>query len=190
MKRNPTTAFWLSVLPGLGHIYLGQVAKGVLFAVLFVALINLADDGPDAFGILIPVYWLVVMLDAHRSTQELNRLIDSGGKPPDPLSLSLSQWWGWSLLGVGLLLLLSNLGLLDLDWVWQFWPLALILLGLKLVRQKSPERGTRDSSSSGASSGTGATPDGDASATERESSPEPPGQPPQNVEPRREEEQS
>ena len=146
MKRKPTTAFWLSVIPGLGHVYLGQAAKGILFLLLFVALINLSEEGPDAFGILIPVYWFVVMLDAHRSAQELNRLIESGGKPPDPFALSLSKWWGWSLLGVGVLLLLSNLGLLDLNWVWQFWPLALILLGLRLIRQRQPERAAAPSS--------------------------------------------
>lgn len=130
MKRSPAAAFWLSLLPGLGHIYLGLVSKGAVFALLTVGLIEMIDSGADSFGILVPIYWIFVMLDAHRSALAINRGDVSG----DTFTGAGAKWWGGSLIGLGVLFLLYNFGLFDFDWLWQFWPLALIVIGIKLIR--------------------------------------------------------
>ncbi|MFQ5790271.1 MAG: LiaI-LiaF-like domain-containing protein, partial [Acidobacteriota bacterium] len=126
MKRSPAAAFWLSVLPGLGHLYLGQMAKGLALALLAVGLIDLVDRGADSFGILIPVYWLFVMIDAHRGAQEQNRAIEAGS-PIREERLWGSAWWGWALVGLGVLFLLDNVGIRVFDWLWRFWPVILIV---------------------------------------------------------------
>jgi hypothetical protein len=130
MKRSPAAAFWLSLLPGLGHIYLGLVGKGAVFALLTVGLIDIVDRGTDAFGILVPIYWVFVMLDAHRNAHAINRGDVSG----DTFTGPGAKWWGGSLIVLGVLFLLYNFDLFDFDWLWQFWPLALIVIGIKLIR--------------------------------------------------------
>lgn len=134
MKRSPAAAFWLSLLPGVGHFYLGQFRKGLIFAVLVAGAIQLASEVSGAFfGLMIPVLWLFAMLDAHQSAQAINmgmenadqvRLFGGGG----------SKWWGGSLIGLGVLFLLHNFDLFDIDWLWQFWPVVLIGVGIRLIK--------------------------------------------------------
>jgi hypothetical protein len=144
MKRSPAAAVWLSLLPGLGHIFIGQalpnraarkayVTKGFLYALMTVGLIYLANHADGPFGLLIPIFWVYVMLDAHRSAVETNRVIEAGEKDP-PRAMDETPWLGWSAVGLGALLLLNNLFDLDFDWLWRFWPVALILVGVKLIR--------------------------------------------------------
>ena len=130
MKRSPAAAFWLSLLPGLGHLYLGLMAKGFVFALLAVGLIDVVDRGAGAFGIMIPIFWLFVMLDAHRSAQAINR----GDETGEALLKTGSKWWGGTLIALGVLFLLYNFDLFDFDWLWQFWPAALIVVGVRLLK--------------------------------------------------------
>jgi hypothetical protein len=130
MKRSPAAAFWLSLLPGLGHLYLGLTVKGIVFALLTVGLIDIADRGADAFGLLIPIFWLFVMLDAHRSAQSINR----GAEVADIAAAASPKWWGGALIVLGALFLLYNFDLFDFDWLWRFWPVGLIVLGVKLMK--------------------------------------------------------
>jgi hypothetical protein len=130
MKRSPAAAFWLSLLPGLGHLYLGLMTKGFVFALLAVGLIDVVDRGADAFGIMVPIFWLFVMLDAHRSAQAINR----GDATGEAILKSGSKWWGGTLIVLGVLFLLYNFDLFEFDWLWQFWPVALIVVGIRLVK--------------------------------------------------------
>jgi hypothetical protein len=93
-------------------------------------LIDVVDRGTDAFGIMVPIYWLFVMLDAHRSAQAINR----GGETGEALLKSGSKWWGGALIALGVLFLLFNFDLFDFDWLWQFWPVALIVVGVRLLK--------------------------------------------------------
>ena len=58
MKRSPAAAMWLSLLPGAGHVYIGQASKGLVLVVLAGLAIHLADRGPDGSQLLIPFIWL------------------------------------------------------------------------------------------------------------------------------------
>ena len=151
MKRSPAAAVWLSLLPGLGHIFVGQgisnpearktyLTKGFLYALMTVGLIYLTDQAEGPFGILIPIFWVYVMLDAHRSAVEANRAIEAGEQTPASQSTNGTPWLAWAAIGLGAVLLLNNLFDFDFDWLWRFWPLALILVGVKLIRGGSSSR--------------------------------------------------
>jgi hypothetical protein len=107
-----------------------MLTKGFVFALLAVGLIDVMDRGADAFGIMIPIYWLFVMLDAHRSAQAINR----GDATGEALLKAGSKWWGGALITLGVLFLLFNFDLFDFDWLWQFWPVALIVVGVRLLK--------------------------------------------------------
>jgi len=136
MKRSPSAAVFLSLLPGLGHIYVGQVAKGFLLGLSFVLAIRMVDEVSGPFGILIPFLLLYAMVDAHRAAVEVNRILASGGTPPKGPDFGLTKWWGYILIGLGVLFTLDNFDLFDFDWIWRLWPLALIGLGIFILRRR------------------------------------------------------
>ena len=141
MKCSPSAAVFLSLLPGLGHIYVGQVAKGFLLGLSFVLAIRMADEGGGHFGILIPFLLLYAMVDAHRAAVEVNRIVASGGTPPKGPDFGLTKWWGYILIGLGVLFTLENFDLIDFEWFWRLWPLGLIALGIFILRRR-PEPAT------------------------------------------------
>jgi hypothetical protein len=137
MKRSPAAAFWLSLLPGVGHFYLGQFKKGLTCAVLVAGAILFAAEVSGAFfGILIPVLWLFAMLDAHQSAHAVNAGIESADQV-NLFSGASSKWWGGVLIAMGVLFLLYNFDLFDIEWLWQFWPVVLILVGIRLIKPGS-----------------------------------------------------
>jgi hypothetical protein len=141
MKRSPSAAVFLSLLPGLGHIYVGQIAKGFLLGLSFVLAIRMADEVSGPFGILIPFLLLFSMVDAHRAAVEVNRIVASGGTPPKGPDFGLTKWWGYILIGLGVLFTLENFDLIDFEWFWRLWPLGLIALGIFILRRR-PEPAT------------------------------------------------
>jgi len=132
MKRSPAAAAWLSLLPGLGHLYLGQFAKGLALALAVVGVIQISQHG-DAFGILIPIFWIYTMIDAHRSAEELNRAIERGESRATGADASLG--WAIALIGLGVLWLLANLGVDVFEYLGHLWPVALIVLGVMFLKQ-------------------------------------------------------
>lgn len=136
MKRSPAAALWLSLIPGAGHVYVGQMSKGALLILLAASTIHIVDSGADGFGILIPFIWLYAMLDAYQGAQTFNRIVEAGGEPPRNTSLAFSKWWGFLLIGLGVVFTLDNAGILDIDDLATLWPLALIALGVYILRQR------------------------------------------------------
>ncbi|TDI48358.1 MAG: hypothetical protein E2P02_01135 [Acidobacteria bacterium] len=134
MKRSPATALWLSMLPGAGHVYVGQASKGFLLIVLFACAIQLADHAAF-FGVMIPFIWLFGLIDAYRSAQEHNLLVETGRPLPKPAAFAFTRWWGWGLIGLGTVFFVDNFGWLDIEWIWRIWPLGLIGLGVYILKQ-------------------------------------------------------
>ena len=134
MKRSPATALWLSMLPGAGHVYLGQASKGLMLIVLFACAIQLADEAAF-FGVMIAFVWLYGVIDAYRSAQEHNLLVETGRSLPKPATFAFTRWWGWVLIGLGTIFFVDNFGWLDIEWIWNLWPLGLIGLGVFILRQ-------------------------------------------------------
>jgi TM2 domain-containing membrane protein YozV len=141
MKRSPTTAVWLSLIPGAGHIYVGFVAKGILLILLLGSTIQMVSHGADGFGIVIPFIWLYAMIDAHRSAVEYNRNVSEGGAPPSYKKFNVASWWGYVLIVLGLLFAAENFDLIDFEWIWRLWPLVLIALGVYLLKRPAPAEG-------------------------------------------------
>ena len=40
------------------------------------------------------------------------------------------------LIGLGVLFLLDEMGALHFDWIWRFWPLILIAIGVRVLLQR------------------------------------------------------
>lgn len=142
--KSPAVALFLALIfpgLGLGHVYLGQMAKALTIFAVFVSAIYLTGDNPLPFAFLIPFTVLYAVVDAYVTAV---RLAAGPVQPEEPAAESPA--WGGTLVGLGLLLLLNNLGWLRLANFQRYWPVLLIVAGglflrASLQRRRAPEAG-------------------------------------------------
>lgn len=131
LPKSPGLAAFLSLWPGLGQVYNGQIARAFVFFFAFVGSIYLTATGQEfPFAFLIPFVYLFNMIDAWKGATTINRRFLGGEAEKDLEADAVeSPVWGASLVAIGLLVLLSNMGWLDLDRLAQWWPLLLMAVG-------------------------------------------------------------
>ena len=140
-QKSAGLAGFLSVFPGLGHLYLGLYQRAFAFAAAFCVLIAFNSHGRmSAFsGPATAFVWFFAIIDAVRQAKAINRgAVAEGGLAP-AAQLRKAEGtggltWGVVLVGIGVLWILDRYVVID----WSFmeeWggPAALILLGLVLV---------------------------------------------------------
>jgi hypothetical protein len=114
--KSPTLAGFLSLFPGIGAIYNGQIYKGFLFIVIFAGLITLqgrAEIQPFV-GLLLPAFIIYNIIDAVQTANSINRRA-AGGEEVERIKEEVPQviktgsvFWGLILLALGVVLLLAN----------------------------------------------------------------------------------
>jgi hypothetical protein len=147
--RVPLIALVLSVFPGGGQMYNGQLAKAFFVFCAFVGSIYATVEAGFPFGFCIPFVYFFNLIDAYRSAVLLNEQA-AGGKRAEESMDAESPLWGAALAGLGLLLLLNNFGLVRLASIGRFWPLALIVAGGVFIYQASSRKKDRPSGGSDA----------------------------------------
>jgi len=138
---SPALAFFLGMIPGVGAIYNGQYAKGLVHAIVWGLLMSIAQsraaEGMEPiFVMLVIAWWAYMAFEAHRTAQKLQ-----AGEPVDEYSSLVPMRGrgdqapvaGVALVVLGILLLLHTLDLLDFDRVARYWPVLLIALGVYLL---------------------------------------------------------
>jgi hypothetical protein len=130
-RRSPWIAAFLAFFPGLGSIYNGSYARGVAFFMAVLGTIHLANRGNELFGFGVAFLWFFNVIDAYREARLIQAgwAHDLGAARPRPAS-SVAEGIGFGVLLflVGLLSLLDVMGY-DVDWVFDYWPLGLMLAG-------------------------------------------------------------
>lgn len=140
--KSPGLAGFLSIFPGLGHLYLGLYQRAFAFAGAFCILIFFNSHGRIAVlsGPATAFVWFFAIIDAVRQAKAINRgsVAESGFAPAGQIRRASEGTggltWGVILVGIGVLWILDRYLIID----WSFmeeWggPAALILLGLILV---------------------------------------------------------
>lgn len=139
-SASPGLAFLLGLIPGVGAIYNGQYAKGLVHVVVLGVLISIlsSDPGPmePLFGLLTAVWIIYMPFEAYHTARR--RLM---GMPIDEFSslVPMGKTTGAFPVGpvflivMGVVFLLHNLEILRLYQIMRFWPVALILLGVYLL---------------------------------------------------------
>src|SRR5580692_5827956 len=82
-EPNPGLAALLGIIPGVGAMYNGQYAKGVVHLIVFAILITLADEH-GIFGIFIAGWVVYQILEAHHTA----RARRDGTPLPNPFGLN------------------------------------------------------------------------------------------------------
>lgn len=138
---HPILALLLGLLPGVGAIYNGQYAKGLIHAVIFGLLVSIESGNHSgsvhAFtGIMIAAWVVYQAFEAYHTArkrrygfeiEEFSSLIDT------PSSSHRFPLGGLLLIGIGFLLLLETTNIIDVYRLEQFWPAGLILIGAYML---------------------------------------------------------
>ncbi len=140
---SPALATLLGLVPGVGAVYNGQYAKGVVHAVLWGGLISVASSGgkpPPVFVILVILLTFYMPIEAYRTARALRR-----GEEVDEFSGLMSVGGGRSpaggivLIVVGVLFLLNSLGFWQLRQLSRYWPVILIAAGVYMIYRRITE---------------------------------------------------
>jgi hypothetical protein len=136
---SPGQAFFLGWIPGVGAIYNGQYAKGLVHAVIWGLLVSILSAHEmhglePIFGMLITVWMFYMAFEAYHTARR--RRV---GEPVDEYSSILDLHGhnvpvaGIMLIVLGVVLLLNTLNILDFDRVARYWPVLLIAAGVWLL---------------------------------------------------------
>ena len=144
--KSPALACFLSLMPGLGQIYVGYYQRGFIHALGFAGLIAmLATFSEREFtplapmtGIFMAFFYLYNVIDAGRRAALYNQALQGGASIPLPSDMEQpgirgSLVGGALLVGVGLIMLSHTRFDMPMDWVEDWWPVAPILIGAWLI---------------------------------------------------------
>ncbi|MGE5359918.1 MAG: LiaI-LiaF-like domain-containing protein [Bacteroidales bacterium] len=142
-RKSPALAFILSGMPGLGQVYVGYYQQGFAHVLVATTLILLLASRSihalaPAFGFFLAFFWLYNMIDAFRRASFYNQALAGFANVQLPPDIGLPKGQGSLIGGIALIavggLVLANTAFgMSLDWLEQWWPASLVLLGAYLV---------------------------------------------------------
>jgi len=150
--KSPALATFLSLVPGLGQVYVGYYKQGFINIIVVGSLISLLAPGPRFHWPMTPLlvfflvfYWLFNLVDAARRASFYNQTVSGIAGSEFPQEFKMPDQHGSLLAGVLLILagviIASNTAFgYSLEWVRRWWPLAPILVGVFLVYQAVMDR--------------------------------------------------
>ena len=162
--KSPALAAVLSMMPGLGQVYVGYYQRGFIHAVVVAGIITLlAGDMVDKltplFALFMAFFWLYNIIDAARRASLYNQYL--AGNPavdlPEDFSVPKtggSIFGGACLIAIGFILLLHTRFGMSLDWTEEWWPVAPMIFGVYLLAQAI--QGRRSKHPAGRPGGAGA----------------------------------
>jgi len=148
---SPGLAFVLGLIPGVGAIYNGQYAKGVVHVIILGVLISIMNSGAahqfePLFGLLTTLLFFYMAFEAYHTAAKRQR-----GEPVDEFSSIFPVGRAGRgfplgpilLILMGVVFLLDTLEVVRLYEVMRYWPVFLILLGCYMlyirVRGEDPD---------------------------------------------------
>lgn len=150
-RKSVALAHFLSLMPGLGQVYVGFYRQGFLHATVVAGIIAVLSSNPPMplpplLGIFLAFFYFYNVVDAGRRAAFYNQALAGIEGVQLPADLTLpgpggSLAGGAVLVGVGLILLSNTLGGFSLEWLEDWWPMAPILFGVYLIAKSIQERG-------------------------------------------------
>jgi hypothetical protein len=149
--KSPVMATVMSLLPGLGQIYVGYYQQGFINIVVIASLITalayggISGDIKPFLAIFMVFYWFYNMVDAYRKAIFYNQVLAGLGTLEMPEGEQLPGARGSVFAGVvmiiaGAIALSYTVFGIPMDWLSRWWPVALILLGMLLLYQSVASR--------------------------------------------------
>jgi hypothetical protein len=145
---HPAIAFILGWIPGVGAIYNGQYAKGLVHALIFGLLVsilstNSAEGMEPLVGILLAAFVLYMAFEAYHtaSRREHGERVDEFSSVWSPRERR-STAGAVTLIVLGGVFLMNTLGILPMYRILKFWPVLLIALGVSMLYSRISDAGS------------------------------------------------
>jgi hypothetical protein len=142
-RKSPVLALVLSLMPGVGQIYVGYYHQGFTNALVIASIIallssNLLRGAEPLFGIFLAFFWFFNVVDAWRRATFYNNALAGIGPATLPEEFAVTSGrgtlaGGLALVAIGAIALSHTLFGLPLDWIEKWWPLAFIAVGAWLI---------------------------------------------------------
>jgi hypothetical protein len=143
--KSPAAAAILSIFfpCGVGALYNGLKNKALIQLLIPFGLIYALARGGNGivFGLSLGIFYFYQIFDNVQSARAINDAanrinpatsVDQGLPELVP---SGSIFWGLFLIALGVLLILANFEIILYEDLFRFWPVAVIVIGLKLVAE-------------------------------------------------------
>lgn len=147
-RKSPRLAAILSVIPGLGQVYVGYYTRGLVLAATWLMLLLFAANAPGRLepvpGFAVFFLWVFNLIDAGRLAALYNHAMRGAASIDLPDDFKMPAMGG-SIVGGALLAVFGAVALsntrfgMSLDWLEYWWPAFPLALGLYLM-----VRGFRD----------------------------------------------
>ncbi len=143
-RKSPVLALVLSLMPGVGQIYVGYYNQGFFNALVAASIIAMLNSevgrGNEPFlGVFLGFFWMYNVVDAWRRAVFYNNALAGLGPATLPEDFTIaagkrgSLAAGAGLMLVGGILLSHTVFNVPLDWLDRWWPVAFILVGVWLA---------------------------------------------------------
>ena len=152
-RKSPGLACFLSLMPGLGQVYVGYYQRGFVHAVVVATLMTILSADLEELtpmtAMFLVFFWLYNIIDAGRRAALYNELLAGRTGIQLPADLMLPGLGG-SMVGgavvvlVGLLLLGHTAFGMSLSWLKEWWPVGVILFGGYLFAKARIDRTNRE----------------------------------------------
>lgn len=140
-RKSPFLAAVLSVIPGLGNVYIGHYVRGFTIAASIALIGLIASQSPESiapvFGMTAMFVWFFNIIDAGRMAALYNHAMAGRDIMEMPEDFKFPKMGGSIvggaiLLAFGLIAISNTLFGISLDWIETWWPVFPIALGAYL----------------------------------------------------------
>ena len=141
-RKSPFLAAVLSIIPGVGQIYIGYYVRGFLTAAIFLFVVftsaAMARELGPPLAMTAVFIWVFNLIDAGRMAALYNHAAAGSDTIEMPSDLKLPKLGG-SIMGGLILLIFGGIALSNtafgypLDWLERWWPVFPAALGLYLL---------------------------------------------------------
>jgi hypothetical protein len=137
-QKIPFLAAILSGFPGLGNVYNGLYLRGLIQFLIIGTLVNMLDHGGSPFlGMALAFFWAFNILDAYRQAVLINfgysQDLGLADLPQRPRAGQGGLVAGIILTFLGTIAFLDQYVNIDLRWLYDLWPLAIVAVGVWLI---------------------------------------------------------
>lgn len=143
---NPGLALGLGFIPGVGAIYNGEYAKGLIHIIIFGGLISLMDS-PAArgfeplLGMLLAAFYFYMPFEAYQTAKRRAAGLAPAGGGWDQLGFGngdrVTPMGPLILIVLGVLFLFNTLDFFPMRFMWRYWPAILIVLGAWMLWKRT-----------------------------------------------------
>jgi len=132
-KSPPLAAFLSIICPGLGHLYVWAYERAFMIWSTIAVSIFMIINGFWGFSFLIAFVYFFSIFDAYREAQFFNLRAEDEETPMPRADSHGRLMFGVFLAVTAGVVLADKLDLFDMDWLYDWWPVPVFLVGVYFI---------------------------------------------------------